>query len=123
MSSPSSWSWNGEPLPFVPYVSNEEKESMGFTNRHAASLTNKVAVEKALIGVENIDGPILLLSGGMDASWPATEMGPAICSVVNASNSEKSCTLLTYAEGDHLLTGYESETLDAVAEFLQSVSE
>ncbi len=45
MSSPSSWSWKGQPIPFVPYVSNEEKESMGFTNRHAASLTNKVAVE------------------------------------------------------------------------------
>ena len=123
MSSPSSWSWNGQPLPFVPYVSNEEKESMGFTNRHAASLTNKIAVERAKISVENIDGPILLLSGGMDTNWPATEMGTEICSKVNSSHSGKSCTLLTYEEGDHLLTGYESETFDAVAQFLQSVSQ
>ena len=123
MSSPSSWSWKGQPLPFVPYVSNEEKERMGFTNRHAASLTNKVAVEKAIISVENIDAPILLLSGGMDSSWPATEMGTEICSRVNSSHNEKSCTLLIYEEGDHLLTDYQSESLDAVARFLQSVSQ
>jgi len=123
MSSPSSWSWKGQPLAFEPYVSNEEKERMGFTNRHAASLTNKVAVEKAIINVENIDAPILLLSGGMDSSWPATEMGTEICSRVNSSHNEKSCTLLIYEEGDHLLTDYQSESLDAVARFLQSVSQ
>jgi esterase/lipase len=123
MSSPSSWSWKGQPIPFVPYVSSEEKESMGYTNRHAASLTNKVAVEKALISVENIDAPILLLSGGMDASWPAAKMGAEICSTVNSSHDGKSCTLLIYEEGDHLLSNYQSESFGAVAEFLQSISQ
>ncbi len=123
MSSPSSWSWKGQPLPFVPYVSNEQKESMGFTNRHAASLTNKVAVERALISVENIDAPILLLSGGMDANWPASKMGTEICSTVNSTHDDKLCTHLIYEEGDHLLSNYQSETLDAVAQFLQSVSQ
>jgi esterase/lipase len=123
MSSPSSWSWNGKPLPFVPYVSNEMKESMGFTNRHAASLTNKAEVERALIKVENIDGPILLLSGGMDTAWPATEMGTKICSTVNSSHDVKSCTLLIYEEGDHLLSNYQTESFGAVAHFLQTVSQ
>jgi len=123
MSSPSSWSWKGQPLPFVPYVSNEEKESMGFTNRHAASLTNKVAVERALISVENIDAPILLLSGGMDASWPASKMGKEICSAANSSHADIPCTLLIYEEGDHLLSNYQTESFGAVAKFLQSVSQ
>ena len=122
MSSPSSWSWKGQPLPFVPYVSNEKKESMGFTNRHAASLTDNVAVERALINVENIDAPILLMSGGMDTAWPATEMGTKICSTVNSSHNVKSCTLLIYEEGDHLLSNYQTESFAAVARFLQTVS-
>lgn len=123
MSSPSSWSWKGQPLPFVPYVSNEEKESMGFTNRHAASLTNKVAVERALISVENIDAPILLLSGGMDAMWPASKMGTEICSAANSSHADIPCTLLIYEEGDHLLSNYQTESFGAVAKFLQSVAQ
>ena len=123
MSSPSSWSWKGQPLPFVPYVSNKEKESMGFSNRHVASLTNKVAVEKALIRVENIDAPILLLSGGMDAAWPASKMGTEICSKVNSSHHDKSCTLLIYEEGDHLLSNYQTESFGAVSQFLQAVHE
>ena len=121
MSSPSSWSWKDQPLPFVPYVSNEEKESMGFTNRHAASLTNKVAVERALINVENIDAPVLLLAGGMDTAWPANEMGTEICSRVNSSRDVKSCTLLIYEEGDHLLSNYQKESFGAVARFLREV--
>ena len=123
MSSPSSWSWMGQPLPFVPYVSNEERESMGFTNRHSASLTNKGAVERALIDVENIDAPILLLSGGMDASWPASKMGAVICSAVNLSQPETLCTHVIYENGDHLLSDYQTDTLDEVARFLQAVSQ
>ena len=121
MSSPSSWSLKGQPLPFVPYVSNEEKESMGFKNRHAASLTNKVAVERALISVENIDAPILLMSGGMDAMWPASRMGAEICSTVNSSRGNASCEHLIYEDGDHLLNNYQTESFGAVARFLQSV--
>ena len=122
MSAPSSWSWKGQPLPFVPYVSNEEKESMGFTNRHAASLTNKVAVERALISVENIDAPVLLLSGGMDTSWPAAKMGAEICSTVNSTHDNQSCSHIIYEKGDHLLSNNQSESFDAVAQFLRSVS-
>jgi esterase/lipase len=122
LMSPPSWSWKGQPLTCVPYLSNEETESMGFTNRYAASLTNKVAVEKALIGVENIDAPILLLAGGMDTSWPAAKMGTEICSTVNSSHDDESCTLLIFEEGDHLLLNYQSELFDAVAQFLQTVS-
>jgi esterase/lipase len=121
MSSPSSWSLKGEPLPFVPYVSNEEKERMGFTNRHAASLTNREAVKRALIGVENINAPILLMSGGMDAMWPASKMGAEICLTVNSSRHNASCEHLIYEDGDHLLSNYQAESFAAVDRFLQSI--
>ena len=121
MSSPSSWSLNGRPLPFVPYTSNAEKESMGFTNRHAASLTNKVAVEKALISVENIDAPILLMSGGNDTSWPASKMGAEICSTVYSSSDNASCEHLIFEDGDHLLSNYLTESFGTVAQFLETL--
>jgi len=121
MSSPSSWSLNGRPLPFVPYVSNAEKESMGFSNRHAASLTNRVAVEKALISVENIDAPILLMSGGNDTNWPASEMGTKICLTVYASNDNASCEHRIFEDGDHLLSKYQTESFGAVAQFLETL--
>ncbi|MBT5186002.1 MAG: hypothetical protein HOM01_04290, partial [Kordiimonadaceae bacterium] len=62
--APSSWSRNGKGLSFVPYLNKEEQEKTGIDNRHQASLTNVAAAEKALIKVENISIPLLLLSGG-----------------------------------------------------------
>jgi hypothetical protein len=41
-------------------------------------LEDKEAVEKALIKVENINGPILLVSAKKDEMWPSTEMSNEI---------------------------------------------
>ncbi|MCI0750658.1 MAG: hypothetical protein L0Y35_02365, partial [Flammeovirgaceae bacterium] len=41
-------------------------------------LEDKEAVEKALIKVENIKGPILLVSATKDEMWPSTEMSDEI---------------------------------------------
>ncbi|PCI78239.1 MAG: dienelactone hydrolase [SAR86 cluster bacterium] len=120
-SSPSSWSRNGQGLPFVPYISREERDRLGFTNMHAASLTNEVAVENAQIGVERINGPILLLSGGMDDAWPSSSMGDKICTTVN-SETESKCEHVTYEDGDHLLSRYQTESFAEVARFLNSVA-
>ena len=95
---------------------------MGFSNRHAASLTNTEAVGEALIGVENIYAPILLLSGGMDDVWPATEMASKICARVNAATSS-SCTHINFENGDHLLNNNQTASFDEVEEFLNSVSQ
>jgi hypothetical protein len=121
LSSPSSWSRNGLGLPFVPYVSREERDRFGFTNMHAASLTNEIAVENALIGVEHIVGPILLLSGGMDDAWPSSSMGDKICTTVNSESGPK-CEHITYEDGDHLLSSYQSESFAEVARFLNSIA-
>ena len=120
MSSPSSWSLDGEPLPFVPYVSTEEKERLGYTNRHAASLTNEAAVDSALIAVEKTKAPILLLSGDQDAMWPASMMGARVCKTANTAGG--TCTHAVYADGDHLLTNHPAEMFDAVGQFLARVS-
>lgn len=115
-TAPSSWSRNGEGLSFVPYISKEEQEKTGLDNRHQASLTNVSAVEKALIKVENISIPILLLSGGKDKSWPSTSMGNDIC-----ASAGDNCTHINYPEGDHLLSEFTVTMFEEVHKFIQSI--
>ena len=121
MSSPSSWSRQDKGLPFVPYISIEERDRLGFSNRHEASLSNGAAVENARIRVENINGPILLLSGDMDKNWPSSRMGTEICETVNTAGNA-SCNHIIYKAGDHLLSDYEPEYFGEVFQFLSSIS-
>ncbi|MDH4197787.1 MAG: prolyl oligopeptidase family serine peptidase, partial [Candidatus Aminicenantes bacterium] len=83
----SSWSLNGQPLPFMPFrASPEEKakemkgELSSFVAFHRDSLAqaDPAAVEKAAIPVEKIRAPILLVSGTDDQTWPAGEFCAAI---------------------------------------------
>jgi len=85
----TSWTFNGEPLPFVPIVFNKELSNSFFAAMagkrpwptapmYEYALQNKEAGEKAAIQVEKINGPILLVSGGQDGVWPAGRMAEMI---------------------------------------------
>jgi dipeptidyl aminopeptidase/acylaminoacyl peptidase len=71
-----SFNYNNLPLPYVtvpkkaiPYL------LIGDLRRaHELALADTSAVEAAVIAVENINGPILLLSGENDQVWPSAEM-------------------------------------------------
>jgi dienelactone hydrolase len=79
MNTPS-FALNGEPLPFVPVPWSAVPALIIQDLRGAfeAMLTNKEAVEKAAIAVENVNGPVLLLSATRDEFWPSMEMSEAI---------------------------------------------
>jgi pimeloyl-ACP methyl ester carboxylesterase len=49
-----------------------------FYTAHAMMLEDNEAVKKAEINVENINGPILIISGKDDDQWPAPEMSEQI---------------------------------------------
>lgn len=115
-TAPSSWSRDGEGLAFVPYMNNEEREKTGLSNRHQASLTNKIAADNATIKVENISIPMLLLSGGEDQSWPSTTMGNGIC-----ERAGDNCTHISYPTGDHLLSKFSNEMFGEVDKFIRSI--
>lgn len=83
----SSWTLGGKELPFVPFPNFSlatiwgvltqifcKSENVNFTWMHSQALKNTEAVEKALIKVENINGPILLVSGLSDQWWPSADM-------------------------------------------------
>ena len=76
----SSWSYKGEPVPFVPYAPYDYSKIVNnqYVEVYKLSLKQTKAVEKAAIKVENINGPILLISGKEDKMWPSTQMGDMV---------------------------------------------
>lgn len=71
----SSWSVNGEGLPFVPYATSAKfRETGRLSYLYEASLDTAEDIESARIPVERIAGPILLVSGKDDWIWPASSM-------------------------------------------------
>lgn len=83
----SSWTYKGEDLPFVPFIITENfykqfesgfPEHLEYLPLYKDSLNDKEAVKKALIEVENLNGPVLLISGSDDKVWPSKEMAEKI---------------------------------------------
>ncbi len=72
----SSWTLYGEPVPYVPFrTDNVSIERYGFyLGLYLASIQDRQAVERAVIPVERINGPMLLVSGADDAIWPSSMM-------------------------------------------------
>jgi len=107
MSAPSSWSYKGQGLPFVPYVTMSNLLKTGLkdktSDRHIASIAAYDNIESALIKVEKIKSPILVLSGGRDDMWPANEMATNICVRANLNKKVANCTHFNYENASHLL--------------------
>jgi pimeloyl-ACP methyl ester carboxylesterase len=76
----SSFSFNGEPLPFVPVSENAARVFRRDDLRTFFEEMRKdeAAVERAAIAVERINGPILLISATRDELWPSAEMSEEI---------------------------------------------
>jgi len=74
----SAWSYQGQPLPYVPWpVSLKNAKSLVTTNQRSMfekALQNKQAVAEAVIPVERISGPLLCISDTLDQVWPSTLM-------------------------------------------------
>jgi dienelactone hydrolase len=97
----SSWTAGGIPLPYVPYdLSN------GFTSIHAlyaGSLGSVPAGSEIL--VEQIAGPILLVSGQADTLWPSTEMANRVEQRLQAYGFPHGVTHLAYPDAGHAVFG------------------
>jgi dienelactone hydrolase len=78
----SSFSSNGEPLPFVPvpWGATPALIKGDLRGAYEEMLKDEAAVRGAAIPVEKINGPILLVSATQDEFWPSTEMSEALIS-------------------------------------------
>jgi dipeptidyl aminopeptidase/acylaminoacyl peptidase len=76
----SSWAYKGSEVPYVPATLKTISPALkgDLYTAFSMMLEDEEAVKNAEIHVENINGPILILSGKDDDQWPATSMSNQI---------------------------------------------
>ncbi len=84
----SSWTHAGEEIPYVPAPFKTITPAIkgDLYTAHAMMLEDKEAVKNAEIPVENINGPVLIISGKDDDQWPAPEMSEQIIKRLKENN-------------------------------------
>lgn len=77
----SSWSLGGQPLPYVPYLADwsalfagPRPVRMTPVHEEAVRRASPTVLNAATIPVEQIQGPVLLVSGGDDQVWNAQDL-------------------------------------------------
>jgi dienelactone hydrolase len=112
----SSWTYQGKQIPFLPYrpssayirYVNKQRNAgrpVACLNGYLDSLQNRVIMEKAMIPVEKIHAPILLISGEDDKMWPSTLFSDMIEKRLNEHNHPYPHQHLYYAYAGHRI-GY-----------------
>lgn len=103
----SSWSFDGQPLPFVPIPTDvppaTSERGLSFLPIYNGGLDNVSAVAEAEIPVELATGPILLVSGGDDGMWPTERMCRMIVERLRRTGREHVVTHLNFPEAGHVL--------------------
>lgn len=102
----SSWSYMGEPIPFVPYDVSNLPDPNNVLSIYRNSLKQQEAVRKALIPVTKIKGPILLFSARDDGMWPSVEMSDMITRTLRDQGFSYTCEHITYDNAGHTMTEY-----------------
>ena len=84
----SSWTFNGEEVPYVPAPFKTIFPALkgDLYAAHSIMLEDEEAARRAEIAVENINGPVLILSGENDEQWPAPEMSDRIINRLQSNN-------------------------------------
>ncbi|HEY7022991.1 MAG TPA: acyl-CoA thioester hydrolase/BAAT C-terminal domain-containing protein [Ktedonobacterales bacterium] len=100
----SSWSWEGQPLPFVPYDETwappASQQPVSFRPLYEASLrAYSEAAVAAAIPIERARGDILLIAGGDDALWPSAAFAETLAARRRAA--ERPVELITHPDAGH----------------------
>ena len=113
----SSWMYKNKEVPYVPAPLKTISPALkgDLYTAHRMMLEDEEAVIKAEIQVENIQGPILIISGKDDDQWPATSMSNKIMERLEEHN-------FTYYKQHAILEGGHIaplERFELVYEFLE----
>ena len=113
----SCWSFHGKELPYTPYGS--EKFPLGHVLWKSLLMRELTMYDlylpvvqhpdpAAVIPVEKITGPILLISSKLDTMWPSELAASRIMQRLHACDFPYFCQHLSYDYGSHLFVPLES---------------
>ncbi len=114
----SCWIYQGKELPFIPV----NEAAVPFMMKHdlrgafEAMLDDTAAEQRSLIKVENINGPVLLLSADADEIIPAASMGNKMIARLKANNFTHPSEHIVYSGGH----GEPTKHFDKVFAFLEA---
>lgn len=91
VSDEAAWTKDGEPLPFADFGT---VVSGGLEN---------VLEQEYMIPVEEIDGPVLLVTGEADQLWPATTLSEFVIRRLDSHNHSHQYDHLSYENAGHLV--------------------
>lgn len=112
----SSWSFHGKPLPYTPF--KQEKFPMGHILWKSIQIQDITMCDlyepmiqhpnpEAVIRVEKITGPILLISSKMDNMWPSELAAAKIMKRLHEHQFQYEYQHLSYDYGSHLFVPME----------------
>jgi dienelactone hydrolase len=106
----SSWTRDGRPMPFVSggftfdLIKPMLRQPAALLSSYQAGLKNAQAVAAATIPVEQMRGPVLLVSGRRDQLWPSTTMAEMVMRRLDAHSFPYRHEHLAYADAGHGLS-------------------
>ncbi|MGW7426118.1 acyl-CoA thioester hydrolase/BAAT C-terminal domain-containing protein [Streptomyces sp. NPDC054813] len=101
----SSWTWQGQPLPFVPYAESwlPPKPSGGLVavlDWYECSLTAyEDRLDAAAIPIERADADLVLVAGGADKMWPSVRFAQELAERCTAAGRE--AVVITQIDAGH----------------------
>ncbi|WP_226481518.1 acyl-CoA thioesterase/bile acid-CoA:amino acid N-acyltransferase family protein [Natrinema amylolyticum] len=104
-----SWTLEGEPVPYVPYADDpsvrDRSPPFEFEPLYVASFdaASDEEIDDATIPVEEIDGPVLLVSGGADRLWNAVELSAVAIDRLEAHGDDAEYDHLVFEDAGHAI--------------------
>jgi pimeloyl-ACP methyl ester carboxylesterase len=101
----SSWTWEDEPLPFVPYDDDwapAEAENEPIAHRTSYERSRQTfgeAAARAVIPIEKSSAEILLVAGGDDEMWPSLEFAQELAS--RGASAGRSVKVISASDAGH----------------------
>jgi dienelactone hydrolase len=92
----------GRPLPYLPYGLSG---GSGVYNLFDDGLNALPQHPDAVIPVEKINGPVMVICGKRDGLWPSCRMSAQVVARLAANNFKHAVRILKYAEAGHAVFG------------------
>lgn len=109
-----SWKYKNVDIPYVPMdkISGNGSNKIETLTYWKKGLAKTDFISKAIIKVENINGPILLFSGRDDKVWPSVFMADMLEERVSKHDFKHSFQSIKYENAGHLISGNPEKSSD-----------